>query len=64
MTTAVERVLSLFETLSNAEKVDVVTELARRAGHLEYPPLDDEALSQIADELFQELDREEARKHA
>ena len=59
MTAAVKQLLDSFEALSNDEKVEAVAEIVRRAGHLDYPPLDDETLAQMAAERFQELDREE-----
>lgn len=60
MTAAVAQLLKSFEALSNDEKLEVVDEVCKLAGRLEYPPLDEEALSQVADELFLEYDREEA----
>ena len=60
MTKAVEFVLDAFDQLSEDERRDAVIEILERAAQIDYPPLSDEALSQIADELFQNYDALEA----
>jgi len=42
------------------ERTEAVAEVLRRASELDYPPLEDEALAQIADESFLMYDAEEA----
>jgi hypothetical protein len=60
MTKAVEFVLDALDQLSEDERRDAVIEILKRAAQIDYPPLSDEALSQIADELFQDYDALEA----
>lgn len=60
MTAAVRSILESFERLSDAEQHQAATEILRRTATLDYPPLDDEALAQIAELTFLELDAREA----
>ena len=60
MTQAVEQLLATFDGLTEAEKHVAAVEVLRRASPAEDEPLTDEALVAIADELFLELDRQEA----
>jgi hypothetical protein len=62
MTQAAQDLLNAFDRLSEAERREVVYELLKRARKFDYPDLDDETLAQIADELWQLYDAEEAEK--
>lgn len=63
MSTAAEYVLEAFEKLSPEERREVASVILRHVGELEFPPLDDEAMAQLADETFQEYDAREAARH-
>ena len=57
-----EALLRSFELLPLPEQREVATEILRRAGRLQLPPLEDDELVGIADQLFVALnEREEAR---
>ena len=56
MSTAAQDVLDAFERLTQDEQRAVASVILRNAGVLDYAPLDDETLSRIADETFQEYD--------
>ena len=60
LTTAVRQILDLFEALRDAEKHEVTVELLRRAEA--EGPIPGEALIEAAEELFLELDAEEAQR--
>jgi hypothetical protein len=60
MTAAVQQLLNTFDSLSDAEKKDAVTELLRRVRQFELGDVPEEALLAAADELFRELDTREA----
>ena len=60
MTQAVQQLLASFDSLSKEEQHVAAIEVMRRAAPIETEPLSDEALVQLADALFVELDREEA----
>jgi len=60
MTTAVEQLLTSFDSLSDDEKQEAVAELFRRIVGNDSGPRSDEALTALADELFVELDAHEA----
>lgn len=60
MTASVADLLESFECLSEHERHEAATEIMRRIVMLEYPPLDDEALTQIAVMTFEELDARES----
>lgn len=59
MTTGANDVLKSFERLSPGEQQEVASEILRRVIDLETPPLSDDQLAQLADDLFVELDRRE-----
>lgn len=61
MTDQSRALLESFEALSHSEQREVAAEILRRTLILDYPPLTDDELVQIADERFQELDREEGQ---
>jgi hypothetical protein len=60
MSTEVQHLLEAFGRLSPAEQCEVATLILRSVAELEYPPLEDEAIAQIADLSFQEYDAREA----
>ena len=53
-------ILRSFDLLPDVEKQQVAAEIIRRSLQLTGPPLSDEQLVSAADELFLELDRNEA----
>ncbi len=59
MTASVANLLESFDCLSEHERHEAVTEILRRVAELDYPPLDDEALTQSAAMTFEELDTRE-----
>lgn len=59
MTADVQHFLHTFDTLSDLDKRTLASEILRRSLALDQPPLSDEALTEAADVLFQELDRHE-----
>jgi hypothetical protein len=60
MTEAAREVLAAFDALPPAEQQQVVAEILRRAAG--YGDLPEEALHQLADELFRAYDAEEAAR--
>jgi hypothetical protein len=60
MTVAVKSLLDYFDQLSESEKKEAATEILRRTGFGDYPGLSDDELISLADDLFLELDKEEA----
>ena len=60
MTSPVTHILESFDRLSEQERREALVALLRRAGTMDYGPLDDETLCRIADEAFLEYDRREA----
>jgi hypothetical protein len=63
MTFAAEQILGSFDSLSDAEKHQVAVEILRRVSGSTSGDLADDELSAAADQLFCDLDAEEA-KHA
>jgi hypothetical protein len=61
MTLAVQNLLDSFQSLSDAEKHDAVVEILKRANNSGDVP--ETTLCEIADELFQAMDRSES-EHA
>lgn len=61
MSPAVEGMLKNFEGLSSQEQHEVVAEVLRRSRNLDWPPLTDSDLVQIADAVFVQLDDAESR---
>ncbi len=57
---AARNLLKSFDTLSEADRREVLESLLRRASELPYSFPSDEELSYAADQVFQELDRREA----
>lgn len=60
MTLAVQTILERFEKLTEPEKRDAAREILRRLPVAATPAMSDDELTALADELFQELDRQEA----
>jgi DNA-directed RNA polymerase specialized sigma54-like protein len=60
MTTAVKHLIESFEQLSTNEKREAVREILQRSVNEPHEPLSDDALIEIAEESFLELDRREA----
>ncbi len=60
MTQTVENLLISFEKLTLAEKHDLAVEVVRRTDIFGVPDLSDDELAMAAEDLFLELDREEA----
>lgn len=60
MTALVEELLNTFDRLTDSEQLDLLLEILKRAGDLNFPPLSDEDLIGNAEGLFLELDEQEA----
>lgn len=60
MSSAVQEILARFEKLSEEERRDATREILRRTVPADYGPLSDDALAELADEIFVELDKREA----
>ena len=60
MTAQVQEILHSFERLDDEDKRELVSELLRRNEGIETLPFSDEHLVSIAEELFLQLDRDEA----
>ena len=60
MTTTVENILNSFELLSEYEKIELASEIMRRTAKFGFPPLTDDDLVYLADEVFFELDKIES----
>jgi hypothetical protein len=60
MTARAQELLHSFEQLGDVDKREIVSELLRRSTEIDTPPLSDEELVGAAEELFLQLDREEA----
>ncbi|MHC4399780.1 MAG: hypothetical protein ACYTG0_08880 [Planctomycetota bacterium] len=60
MTPEAQRVLRSFESLAESAKREVASEIIRRSLKLGLPPLSEEALVVAAEQLFQDLDRDES----
>lgn len=60
MTAVVEELLKTFDQLTDLERLELVSEILKRATDLEFPPLSDEDLALNAEELFLELDKQES----
>jgi hypothetical protein len=56
----VRGLLDAFDRLDEGDRRDFFSEILRRSRDLEWPPLDEEAISRIADESFLEYDIREA----
>ncbi len=61
MTTSVKDILRSFEILSEDEKMELASEIMRRAARFDLPPLTDKELNSCAEEIFLELDQKESQ---
>ena len=59
MTSDIQNILHTFDALPDADKRSLASEILRRSASLDQQPLTDKQLTEAADELFQELDRQE-----
>ena len=59
---AARHLLQSFEALSETDRREVLDALLRRAAELPYSVPSDDELVQAADQVFQELDRYEAKE--
>ena len=64
MTATVKNLLVSFEQLTEPEKRDLAIEVVRRTDIFGAPDLSDEEQTLLAEDLFLELDREEAELEA
>jgi hypothetical protein len=60
MTALVQELLETFDRLTESERLDLVWEILKRTVDLDFPPLSDEDLVLNAEELFLDLDEQEA----
>ena len=60
MTALAQELLKTFERLPDSEQLEIGLEILKRLIHLDFPPLSDEDLILNVEELFLELDRQEA----
>ncbi|MEH2137321.1 MULTISPECIES: hypothetical protein [unclassified Nostoc] len=60
MTAPVEELLSTFDRLPESERLEIALEILKRVRHLDFPCLSNEDLVWNAEEIFLELDRQEA----
>jgi hypothetical protein len=60
MTSAVRQLLESFDRLSEDERREAASEMLKRAPDFDYPPLDDETVDRLAEEVFLALDAREA----
>ncbi len=56
-----EQLLATFESLPPNEQHELLVAMLRRSGELQSAALNDDALTGVADELFQTLDASESR---
>ena len=60
MSTDSQNVINGFDALPVVEQREVMAELLRKAAQWDTPPLSDDELVRLADEVFLEMDRREA----
>ena len=60
MNVTAQSILESFNQLPEPEKLEIATEIIKRVVLLDFPPLTDEALTEVADALFVEHDEMEA----
>jgi len=60
MTAPVKELLSTFDRLSESERLEIALKILKRVRHLDFPYLSNEDFVWNAEELFLELDRQEA----
>ena len=62
MKKSVETLLESFERLPNDAKIEAASEILKRSVNLDLPPLTEEAILQMADDIFVKLDEEESER--
>jgi len=60
MTALVQELLNTFDRLTDSERLFLVLEILKRTIYLDFPPLSNEDLALNAEELFLDLDSQEA----
>ncbi|MBW4545308.1 MAG: hypothetical protein KME25_12805 [Symplocastrum torsivum CPER-KK1] len=60
MTALVQELLNTFDRLTETERLELTLEILKRVVNLDFPPLSNEDLVLNAEELFLELDKQEA----
>lgn len=60
MSTTSQQFISGFDALPLVEQREVAAEILRKAANWDSPPLSEDDLARLADEVFLELDRREA----
>jgi hypothetical protein len=60
MTALVQELLDIFDRLTDSERLDLLSEVLKRTVYIDFPPLSDEDFVLNAEELFLELDEQEA----
>jgi hypothetical protein len=60
MTPVVQAFLTTFDRLTDSERLDLASEILKRTVYLDFPPLSDDDLVIISEEIFLQLDEEES----
>ncbi|REJ96470.1 MAG: hypothetical protein DWQ35_04550 [Planctomycetota bacterium] len=60
MTSEIQNILQAFDSMADDDKRLLAAEILRRSATFDPLPIDDDQLVEAADELFQQLDRDEA----
>jgi hypothetical protein len=60
MTPVVQDFLTIFDRLTDSERLDLASEIFKRTAYLDFPPLSDDDLVLISEEIFLQLDEEES----
>jgi hypothetical protein len=60
MTPVVQDFLTTFDRLTDSERLDLASEIFKRTAYLDFPQLSDEELVLNAEEIFLQLDQDEA----
>jgi hypothetical protein len=63
MSNSVKQIIEAFQRLTPVEQREAASVILRSVADLDYSPLDDAALAQIADQSFQEYDAREAAQN-
>jgi hypothetical protein len=61
MTSEAQNLIQSFDSLQEPDKIEVAAEIIRRSVALDMPPLSDDQLTTIADEIFLAMDKEESK---
>ncbi|BAZ18005.1 hypothetical protein NIES4071_98860 [Calothrix sp. NIES-4071] len=60
MNAPVQEILNTFDNLTESEQREIALEILKRVTNSDFPPVSDEELVLNAEELFLELDKQEA----